>query len=466
MSDVIVSGNTAVRKAPPPSVEVQLEPPTAGPEPISHDDDLRIKRIGGDPIALSEDGLREAIQKREPDPIYEWKAEALPEAGANESYAKQIRRASESMHSARIAALGETFAKAPGATPESGKAAAEAVVAAPATKVIPVGYNGQPIAPLLDDQPIREVDSLANLNEAKHAMRNFRDAQERERVALLESLQATAEQEARAEREAEQARVEAQKPAPQPAPADVQRAAIAQAQQEAAALNEIKRMSLNEAELAARIQRHEQEVFQRYPEVLDWNAWEHTQRTNPARAAEIQRAGAQSKVAVAQFAKMQEDRQLREHVVAQYQTQQATAQRAAWAAAEDVKFNQWMSEAHPEIKAKGRAELEAAAREMLTDDIRASYNEYGEARSFSAQKLIAEAAMWRVAQAKAKDFVKHKAVPSTQAPGVYAPRGAADMDRVADLQRELENAPNQRQALRIAQRLTQAKRAAGLLSGD
>jgi len=223
MTDVVISGNTAVRKAPapPPTVEVQMEPPTVGPEQLpdgGEGADLRLARVS-DPITLSEDGreLREEIrrQKREPDPIYEWKAGALPEAGEHESHAKQLRRASESMHSARIAALGETFAKAPGATPESGQAAAEFIVAAPATKVIPVGDNGQPIAPLRDDQPITELDSFQNLAEAKRGMQNFRDAQERERVALLQSLQAAAEQEAEAARQAEQ---RAQAPAPQPQP--------------------------------------------------------------------------------------------------------------------------------------------------------------------------------------------------------------------------------------------------------
>src|SRR5262249_38321191 len=131
--DVItVSGDTVARNvAPPKSIEVELPAPVAGPEQLpdrSEGADVRLKRVS-DPITLSEDGheLREEIKRqgREAEPIYEWKAGALPEAGAHESFAKQIRRASESMHSARVAALGESLAKAPGATPETGQAAAE-----------------------------------------------------------------------------------------------------------------------------------------------------------------------------------------------------------------------------------------------------------------------------------------------------------------------------------------------------
>src|SRR5215471_629961 len=112
MPDVIVSGNTVIRpvdKSPPPTVEVEMPAPAAPAEQLPQDgDDVRLKRIN-DPITLSQDGreLRDEIgrQGREPDPIYEWKAGALPEAGEHESFGKQIKRASESMYSARMAAL-------------------------------------------------------------------------------------------------------------------------------------------------------------------------------------------------------------------------------------------------------------------------------------------------------------------------------------------------------------------------
>src|SRR5262245_20781664 len=129
MTDVVISGDTVVRKAPPPpaSVEVQMEPPTVGPEQLPSKEDIRLKNIGGTPLALSEDGteLREAMRGREvpldahvttdgyhqKGSIVEWKAGALPEAGEHESHAKQIQRASASMREARTAAWEEAYSK-------------------------------------------------------------------------------------------------------------------------------------------------------------------------------------------------------------------------------------------------------------------------------------------------------------------------------------------------------------------
>ena len=89
-----------------------MPPPLAPPEQLpdrGEGADVRLKNIGGELIEAGEDGrgLREAIrrQEREPDsPITEWRADSMPEAGSHESWGKQIRRASESMYQARLAA--------------------------------------------------------------------------------------------------------------------------------------------------------------------------------------------------------------------------------------------------------------------------------------------------------------------------------------------------------------------------
>src|SRR5215831_7138441 len=143
MTDVVISGDVAVRRAPepPPTIEVQMPAPVAPAEQLSQDgDDVRLKRIAGEPIELDVEGkaLRAEIPEREPDPIYEWKAGALPEAGEHENFSKQIKRASESMYSARMAALGEDYSRLPTVTPEGGREIAEAVVNAPPVKVVPV----------------------------------------------------------------------------------------------------------------------------------------------------------------------------------------------------------------------------------------------------------------------------------------------------------------------------------------
>jgi hypothetical protein len=92
----------------------------------------------------------------------------------------------------------------------------------PPIKVSVVNDQGQIVPELIPNQPVTELDSFKNLNEAKRAMSNFRDAQERFQRQLFSDLQAT---EARQQREVEtferlqkEQQAAAQRPAPQPAP--------------------------------------------------------------------------------------------------------------------------------------------------------------------------------------------------------------------------------------------------------
>src|SRR6516165_10623361 len=322
MTEVVISGDTAVRKAPAPVVKVDMPPPVAPAETIPQDSgDIRLKRIS-DPIESGEDGrgLREEIrrQKREEaDPLYEWRADAaMPPPGEHESFSKQLRRASESQYEARLSTLAQDLQQVPGATPESARRAAEFMADPPPIPVTPVSDAGQPLARLLDDQPVTEYESFRNLAEAKRAMRNYRDLEDRQRLTLAQELTQRQEQ---IERQAEQAQIQAAQA--QAEQKEIERAQQAQAvhvaaatraQQEAAALQQVRQMSLNEAELAARIQRHEQQALQKYPEALNWEAWERTRQTNPARAVEIEREATNNRNAVAHLAKMQQDRQLRQ----------------------------------------------------------------------------------------------------------------------------------------------------------
>jgi hypothetical protein len=480
--EVIVSGNVAVTKAPapPPTIKVDMPAPIAPAETIPQDSgDVRLKNIGGEVIEAGEDGrgLREEVrrQQRETDALYEWKADAaMPEPGEHESFSKQLRRASESQYEARLSSLAQDFRQVPGATPESARRAAEFVASDPPIKVVPVGDNGQPILPLLDDQPIRELDSFQNLAEAKRAMQNYRDAQDRAAQALANELTQRQEQ---LERQAEQAQAQqAQVRAQEQQEARAQQAqaahvaAAARAQQEAAALQQVRQMSLNEAQLAARIQQHEQQIFQRYPEVLDWQAWEHTQKTNPARAAEIQREGARSQEAVAQFAKLQQDRQVREYAISQHQAQVATAQRAAWNEQQDAAFQNALASRHPQFSSDtGRTKLQKLAREYLEKDLGLSKQQIdaewsrGALRSAGAQMMLADAVAHRAAQESLRDLNSHRApVPPVQRPGVHRPAGAGALDRIADLERQLDNATGN-QSVKLMTKLHQARREAGLV---
>jgi hypothetical protein len=284
-----------------------------------------------------------------------------------------------------------------------------------------------------------------------------RQEQEETRQAELQAQQAQVkaqEQEAARAQQAQQAHV----------------AAATQARQEAAALQEVRRMSLQEADLAARIQRHEQQSLQKYPEALNWEAWEHTRKTNPARAAEIEREATNNRNAVAHLAKMQQERQLREHVIGQHQAQQATAARAAWNEQQDSAFQNALASRHPQFSSDtGRTKLQKLAREYLEKDLGLSKQQIdaewsrGALRSAGAQMMLADAVAHRAAQESLRDLNSKRApVPPVQRPGTYRPAGAGALDRIADLERQLDNASGN-QSVKIATKLTQAKREAGLL---
>src|SRR5262245_11608744 len=220
MSDIQISGDTVIRRP-------QSEPP---------EEDIRLKHVDGEPIHLDETGNSEQLrseirrQQREPDPITEWKAsdEVMPPPGPSESHDKQIRRASESMRQARMAALGEEFARLPSLTPEEGREAAE-LFSQITPKVVPVGDAGQPIQPLRDDAPITEADAFLNKSELKRGMSQYRDWVQAQEAALLAELQQreTQQQQAAAEQMAAQQRAEQPAPQPpQPSPVEQERAAL------------------------------------------------------------------------------------------------------------------------------------------------------------------------------------------------------------------------------------------------
>ena len=481
MSEVVISGNVAVTKAPAP-IKVDMPPPVAPAETIPQDSgDIRLKRIS-DPIEAGEDGrgLREEIrrQKREPDaPIVEWRAEdAMPPPGEHEAWAKQLKRASSSISEARLASLTKVFEEVPGANAERARLAAEFVASDPPIKVVPVGDNGQPILPLLDDQPITELDSFKNINEAKRALRNYRATQDRQAQALAAELSRQEQEETRqAEQQAQAAQAQAEhkevERAQQAQTAHV--AAAAQAQQQAAALQEVRQMSLNEAELAARIQRHDEWAARNFPELYNEEALQQVAHTNPARLQQMQAEFQKNNAARAQLAKHQEDRQLREHVLGQHFAQQATAQRAAWNEQQDSAFQNALASRHPQFASDtGRAKLQRLAREYLQKDLGLTPQQIdaewsrGALRSAGAQMMLADAVAHKAGKASMLELNSKRAqIPQVQRPGVHRPAGAGAMDRIEDLQRQLANATGN-QSVKIATKLFQARREAGLTSQD
>jgi hypothetical protein len=88
---------------------------------------------------------------------------------------------------------------------------------------------------------------------------------------------------------------------------------------------------------------------------------------------------------------------------------------------------------------------------------------WGNLRSEAAQKLVTKAAIARLAKNARIELAEKRApVPPVQRPGTVRPRGAGDIENVRALERQLAGAKGMG-AMKIAQQLTRAKRAAGML---
>jgi len=493
MSDIQISGDVAIRKAPEaPTIDVELPPPsppdpkTLPETPVSAWPDSSGER---EDRAIRE-SVKELRQQREETgrnpwvttdgydqeaPIAKWDASSLPEAGEHESTDHQIRRASQSLREARMAALGRQFEQFPSITEERGRVAAEAAASMPPVKVVPVGDAGQPIQPLRDDQPITELDSFQNINEAKRAVSQYRDWEARQQVALLNDLVAREEQQqaqvqAVSDHQAAQVRSFIEQPsAPQPDALAQERAAL-QAERQATA--QVRQWSEAERKLAENVQAWDRWANQ-FPEMRDNDAFDQMVRSNPERAQQFMNARQQRDAAELRFRELQQVRAAGEMQIAARAALSAQQQVSTWAKQQDDIFQRELASRHPNYpKGPGLTKLQTAAKEYMLNDMGLSQAEIdrqwkgGALRSAAAQIALADAVAWKLARegVSPRVLASHRAaVPPVQVPGVSRPRGADAEADVAALQRELDNAPTQRQQLAIARKLTQAKRAAGQL---
>jgi hypothetical protein len=147
------------------------------------------------------------------------------------------------------------------------------------------------------------------------------------------------------------------------------------------------------------------------------------------------------------------------------QQSQADAQaRAAARAEQDAAFERLAAQHipnwernHAEVRAQARRTLENAG--LSAEEIHHLWNgdHSIDVHSSVLQLMLAKAAMWDSATAKAHQ-VRQVNLPQVQKPGVYrAPDSGGD---VRDLQRQLRGAKG-REALRIATEITRARRASG-----
>jgi hypothetical protein len=137
------------------------------------------------------------------------------------------------------------------------------------------------------------------------------------------------------------------------------------------------------------------------------------------------------------------------------------AQFQRYAVEQDDLFEQ----AVPEIRGEGSRQLQEAAAAVLRDvglsdgDIRAAWNGAPiQLRSAAAQRILADAAKWRLAQAKAKAAIA-RPTPPPQRPGVRQDIRASVADLNA-LSRKLDEAGSAQQQLKLAGRLVAERRRA------
>jgi hypothetical protein len=192
---------------------------------------------------------------------------------------------------------------------------------------------------------------------------------------------------------------------------------------------------------------------------------QETYAKDPQRFQQLQRVAQTDQQWAGYAARIREARQVREHQIGQARQAQHRQQIAAFAEAEDSKFQEFVANEMPEYStAEGKRRLAAAAKEVLkstglTEQQIAEQWQSGYLRPFGFQKVIAEAARWRLARESMRN-VQRKQLPPVQKPGMATPRNAAAEQNVAALERQLGEAKTTREQLLIAGKLQRARREA------
>jgi hypothetical protein len=465
-----------------PTVDVALPaPPPSDPDSAP---EFPVSSWSNDPAAREETAVRQSVaelrKQREESgnnpwvtddgydqtaPIAKWNADSLPEAGAHESPHRQVRRASDALRSARMAAKAAAFETLPSMTPQESREAAEVFDKIETVKVPTVSDRGEPV-PLLDDhQPVdAALDGFKNLREAQRAMQNYRAFEQQRAQNLMAELQARDDAQ-NAELQKALAAPTAPEPAPQPqldAAVAQERARLAEQQQRIALHTQFQRLSAQG-----------QAAANERAQIYQWA----TQNYAPSELSGQQPVQGDERAAWLNEA----SRRFNEleavvnnaNTVAAAQQQQIAAARQAqvdqWAQGQDDQFNRQLASRHPQLAANPD-KMRSAAKEYLkrttglTDQQIAREWRAGRWRSAPEQMILADAVAHQMGRDSLKALPSKRVhAPPPLAPGVYRPRGADAEADIGRLQRELDSAPTLRQQLAISTKLAQAKRAAGQL---
>jgi len=481
--NIQISGDTAIRSAPveAPSIDVELPaPPPPDPDKAP---EFPVASWPEDPAEREDLAIRQSVKELnkqraergdrwvtsdgfdQKSPVATWDASSLPESGSHESPYRQARRASDALRSARMAAKAAAFETLPSMTPQESRQAAEIFDKIPVVRVSTVSDRGEPVPALDDHQPVdAALDGFKNLAEANRAMKNWRTFAQQQEQNLMAELQGREEQQS-AELQKALAAPTVSDPAPAPQPQldaalAQERAQLAEQQQRMALHAQFQRLSAQGQAAASERMQIQQWAAQNYvPGELSGQqpvqgderaAWlnEASRRYNELESI-VRNANT---VAVAQQQQIVQARQ---------------AQIDQWAQQQDDAFNRALAERHPQLAADPSKMQKAAKNYIrgttgLNDAQIAQQWRAGRWRSAPEQMILADAVAHQMGRDSLKSLKRVHALPPV-APGVYRPAGADAEADIGRLQRELDNAPTQRQQLAIARKLTQAKRAAGQL---
>jgi hypothetical protein len=298
-------------------------------------------------------------------------------------------------------------------------------------------------------------------SEAAEKLSDWREQQERQRQAdLAELVGGLAEQ---AQAEAPQAQSEPQQQSqPQPTPEQTERAQLAR---ERAWVTHLAKMSGTEAALRNDLNQLGEAIYREFPSLRngppDPAHVEQLRISDPARHQKLMMADAMVRERQQKIAAVMQQRQAQEAQRAQINAQARAAARAE----QDRAFEQIAAQQipgwernHAEVRAQARTTLENAG--LSQEEIHHLWNSDDtiDAHSSALQLILAKAASWDMAQARAKQ-ARQTAVPPVQKPGTWRARddGAAS---VAGLSAKLGRVSG-REALRVATELTKARRANG-----
>jgi hypothetical protein len=344
-------------------------------------------------------------------------------------------------------------------------------------KVVPVGDAGQPLQPLRDDQPVTELDSFQNINEAKRGISQYRDWYEQQQQTLLNQISAreqqqNAEVQAFSDQKAAEVRsyiTPSEQPSPQPDPVAQERAAL-QAERQATA--QVRHWSEAERKLIENVQAWDAWANQ-FPEMRDNAAFDQMVRTNPARAQQFAHARQQRDAAELRFRELQQVRAAGEMQIAARAAVTNQQQVTAWATQQDDIFRRELATRHKNYsEGQGLATLQRAAKAYMLNDMGLSQAEIdrqwqgGALRSAAAQIALADAVAWKLARESVsqKALASHRApVPPVQRPGVSRPAGVDSAADIARLERAIAEATTVKRQQALALQLTKVRRAAGLL---